>query len=167
MTKHLLLAALLFASACASRLDMLTDTERDHYAALKVWMDDDQEKAFFKLKTEDERNAFLKSLGIWDRFYGYSERERGDILGGRVAVGWTKDKVYMAWGAPHEKQRLTGRRATRSELFTYRFEVAEDGRVLVWEPNSKVTYKAQDKYQIEVYLDDDRVTEMVRKDGWE
>lgn len=165
MLRLLCLAALL--TGCGSRLDKLTDTERDHFAALRVWMDDDQEKAFFKLKTEDERNAYLKQLGIWGRFYDYSTAEREEILGGRVEEGWTKDKVYMAWGAPHEKQRLAGRRATRSELFTYRFEVDEDGRVLVWEPNSKATYKAQAKYQMELILDDDRVVEMTRKEGWE
>ncbi len=70
-------------------------------------------------------------------------------------------------GRPFERKRLTGRQATRSELFVYRFEVDRDGIVRVWVPDSNTAYKAVRQYQMDVYVDDSRVTELIRKDQWE
>ena len=86
---------------------------------------------------------------------------------GDVDLGWGQNMVFMAWGKPYRKKRLTGRPAARSELFVYRFEVAADGAIMPWIEGSKATYKAVDMYQLEVYVDDDVVTEMVKKDKWE
>ncbi len=149
-----------------SKLKKLSDVEQDHFQALKVWMDEDQQKAFFKLKTEEERNQFLKDQGLWERFYQYDEATREQILLGDVQVGWTQDMVWMALGRPFKKKRLTGRPAARSELFVYRIEVAPDGSVMPWVPGSKTTYKAIDKYELQIYVDDEVVTEIVHKDEW-
>ena len=150
-----------------SKLKKLEESEIDHYQALKVWMSDDQKKAYFKLKTEDERNQYLKDAGLWERFYVYEDFVREKILLGDVELGWTRDMVFLSWGKPYAKKRLTGRHASRSELLVYRFEVAADGSVMPWIPGSKASYKAVDKYQLEVYIDDDEVVQMDRKDNWE
>ena len=153
-----------------SKLSRLSTVEREHYEALRVWMSDKEEKAYLKLKTEDLRNAWLHENGqppFWERFYKFEESMRDAILGGEVAVKWPYDAVLMSWGTPHQRMRLTGRQAIRSQLFVYRFEVMEDGSVLVWTPKSKATYKAVDKYRMEIYVDDNVVTEIVRKQGWD
>ena len=160
-----LLGVLLLGSG--SKTKKLTDTEKDHYQALRVWMDKADKKSYFKLKTEEERNQWLQDKGLWDRFYQYPDYQREKILYGDVELGWGRDMVYMSWGQPYQKHRLTGRPAQRSELLVYRFEVAADGSVMPWIPDSKATYKAVDKYQLEVYIDDEMVTEMVQKDDWE
>ncbi len=161
-----LLIATLFFSVGVS-LKKLEQYEQDHYAALRVWMTPDQDKAFFKLKTREERDAYLKDQELWDKFYKYPEDIRAKILVGDVVTGWTQDMVYMSWGNPYKKKRLTGRPSARSELFIYRFEVTPDGSVMPWVPGSKATYKAVSKFQLDLYVDDMTVSEIKQKDKWE
>ena len=116
--------------------------------------------------TEDQRNAWLQQEGLWDKFYGHNEVTRQQIVEGDVRLGWSRDMVYMAWGAPFQKMRLTGRPAARSEELIYRFEVDKDGFAtpLV---GKHTDHKAVDRYQVELVIDDDTLTEMVEKDDWE
>jgi hypothetical protein len=168
--KRLLLAALVLAtpaSALASKLDRLSTAEQAHFEALKVWMDDKAQKSFLKLKTEGERDQWLKDHHLWDRFYRYDQHDRDQIVAKEVAVGWSEDRVYMAWGAPHQKQRLARQGAERSEMLIYEFEVAPDGAVLVWAPGSKVTHGAIARFRYEIVLDDGVVAEMHKKQGWD
>lgn len=160
----MMLGLVLFGTA--SKVKKLTDVEKDHYQALRVWMSEDQNKAFLKFKTEEERNQYLKDQNLWERFYKYDQYEREKILHGELEVGWTQDMVWMALGQPFKKKRLTGRNAARSELFIYRMEVSVDGAHMPWVPGSKATYKAVDKYQIEIYVDDEIVTSIEQRDEW-
>ena len=169
-----MIALLGLMAGCGGKMKRLTPTERDHFAAVRVYMDDDAEKEWLKLKTETERNDWLQANGVpgaqisyWEQFYQYDEQTRDAILGGDVQLGWTEDKVFMAWGQPFERRRLTGRPASRGELFVYRFEVDDEGIIRVWEPSSKTAYKAVRQYQMDVYVDDNRVTDLIRKDVWE
>ena len=167
MRTALFLAALALLSGCGSKLKRLSSAETDHFNALKIFMNESQEKSFLKQKTEDERNAYLKEIGMWDQFYKYDAEMREQILSGEVMEGWSEDRVFMAWGNPVSRKRLTGRPATRSELFVYRFEVDSEGYVRVWTPGSKTEYKARSTYQLNLYIDDSRVAEIVKKDKWE
>ena len=161
-----LLALLLPLSAHASKLSKLSEQEQIEYRVFRAFMSEDDQKAWLKLQTSDERTAWLKDHRLWDKFYGVSPEVQQLIVAGDVAVGWSRDAVYLAWGNPFQKQRLTGREAQRSELLVYRFEVDKDGYAtpLV---GKKVDYKAVDQYQIELVMDDDVVTELVRKEDWE
>ena len=162
------LGVMLFASGCTGKqMKRLSDAEFDHFYALRPYMDEDSKKEFLKLKTEEERNQYLKDANLWDRFYQYDQATRDEIVAGGVEVGWTKDKVLMAWGAPYDKQKLTGRPATRSERLVYRFEKHADGTIIVWESNSKTEYKATKLFQKDVILDDDVVQEINQRDRWE
>ena len=49
----------------------LDNQEFDHYYALRVYMSEEKRKHYLKLKTRDERDAYLKQLGLWDTFYSY------------------------------------------------------------------------------------------------
>jgi len=149
------------------RIKRLSDDEYTHYSALRVWMTEEEQAAFLKRKLEEDRNAFLQELGLWERFYQYSERERALIVEGEVELGWTKDKVLMAWGRPHDSQKLVGRQARRSERLIYRFELHEGGRVLVWDANSNTDYQAQRLFQRDLILDDDVVVDIVLKRSWD
>lgn len=162
-----LLAATLLFSAGNGKLKRLSSTERDHYDALRVWMDKKQDKAYLKLKTEEERNAWLQDMGLWDRFYQYDKDVRDDIVAGNVRVGWTTDKVFMAWGPPHQRKRLSIQGVPRSEALVYLLEVTEDGSVLVWEPGSKETHHAVARYRYELIVHEVTVAEMIRKEGWD
>jgi hypothetical protein len=71
----------------------------------------------------------------------------------------------MAWGVFYSRKKAIGRAASRSELYTYRFEQQADGSILVWEPNSKTVYKAVRLFVREVIIDDDVVMEIKEKDA--
>ena len=165
-----ILVCLMLMGCMQKKLERLSSAEFDHYYALKVYMDEADRKSFLKLKTEPERSAFLKENGLWDKFYQYPEHIRELIVAGDVQTGWTTDMLYMAWGAPFDKQKQPGRQATRSELLLYRFERhenSEDGRFdLVWEPNSKTEYRAYDFFRKEVIIDDNVIAEIRDRDGW-
>ena len=148
-----------------NKVKNLSEVEFDHYYALRAYMNEDQKKAYLKLKTEEERNQFLVDLGLWDRFYKYDEATRALIIAGKVEVGWTKDMLEMAWGTPFDKRRLAGRQATRSELWVYRFEQQKDGGLLVWEPGSKTQYSAVRLFERELTLDDDKIVSMEEHDA--
>jgi hypothetical protein len=150
------------------KLDRLEAAERVHFDALRVWMDDKQVKAFLKLKTEPERTAFLRDNGLWDRFYKYDERQRQLIDEGRVMVGWTQDMVFMAWGPPHQRTRnIDPSVAGKSETMTYRFEVAQDGRTLVWAEDSKETHNATELFRYVLLLHNGAVAKVDKVSGWE
>jgi len=168
MLRIALIAGMLMTSGTAlAKREAMTQAEEDHYAALRVFMDSKEKKAYTKLKTTAERDAWLKEQGLWDRFYQYDESKRQKILDGDVWKGWTYDMVLMAWGAPHSKRRITGRQAQRSEMYTYKFEVDAEGHHLIWTPDSKATVTASRFYRVELMIDDGRVTEMEKKEGWD
>jgi len=163
----LLVFSVALSSGCGYKHNVknLSDAEFDHYYALRVFMDDDQIKTYLKKKTEDERDAYLKELGLWDRFYSETPKTREDIVRGNVQIGWTQDMVLMSWGHPYEFRKLAGRAAERSEQWVYRFEKGEDGAVRVWTPDSKTYYKATRLFVREVTLDDGKVTVIDEKDA--
>ena len=162
-TALLLVAAL--SVLTAAKFDKLEPREQAHIRALEVFMDKDEVKAFYKGKTPEERDALLKELGLWERFYKYDEAERTAIITGEVQIGWDLDELFMAWGAPYAKNRLTGRPASRSERLVYRFEVGKDG--FATPLGRSKDYKAVDRFQMEVIVDDLVVTEMNKKADWE
>ena len=166
MRRHGALLLGLLVMLMGSKLGRLSDAEREHWRALRALMTEEQQKAWLKNKTEEERNAWLEEHDLWDTFYSHDATVREQIVRGDVRLGWSRNMVYMAWGAPFQKMRLTGRNAARSEKLIYRFEVDKDGFAtpLV---GKHVDHKAVDRYQVELVLDDDVLTEMVEKDDWE
>ncbi|MSP55291.1 MAG: hypothetical protein EXR69_06780 [Myxococcales bacterium] len=170
-----LLACSLNTTGCgtASKIKKLSEIEYNQYIALRPFMSEDERTGWLKLKTDAEKDEWLKAKkccipeqSLWEKFYQYNGAVREQILAGKVVVGWTKDQVLMAWGAPYDKRKLTGRPAARSELLVYRFERHQDGSVLVFQDNSKTLYKAVSTFTRLAYVDDDRVTSITEKNGW-
>ena len=143
----------------------LDNQEFDHYYALRVYMTEDVRKIYLKKKIREERDAYLKERGLWERFYKYEADQRDAIVAGEVELGWTRDMLEMSWGAPYDRQKPLGRKASRSEKFIYRFELQPDGGVLIWESNSKTVYKATKLFVREVILDDDVVADIQEKES--
>lgn len=149
-----------------SKLDRLSDQEYAHYRALRIFMEEKDRKAWLRLKTPEQRDARLREMNLWDKFYSLSEAQRQKVVAGEVEVGFTRDMLYMAWGAPFSKNRLTGREAARSELLVYRFQIDRSG-IATPVVGERIDYKAVGQHQTEVFVDDDVVTKMVEKDSWE
>ena len=161
-------ALLLGANAAnAASTKRLEEDEKSHYAAVKVFMGEKERKKWLKLKTRDLRDAWLKERKLWERYYQYDDEMRQQIAAGEVAVGWPQDAVLMSWGMPHQRKRLTGRPAIRSEMFVYRFEVDYEGYVTVWQPKSKTAHLAVKLYQVDLVMDDAVVGELRQKDKWD
>lgn len=161
----LLIATLLLT---AGRFDRLPQHEQDHFTALKVFLSEKDQKAWLKLKTEDERNTWLKERKLWDRFYQHDEPVRQQILQGDVKTGWTEAMVNMAWGRPAQRLRNTDPRiAGKSDRLIYLFEVTPEGRALVWHAGSKETHTAIKRFRIELVLVEGIVETYEKQDGWE
>ena len=120
-----LLSAWLLACNPMRLQKRLDDQEFDHWYALRVYMSDEQKKAYLKKKTRDERDAYLQSEKLWDKFYQYEERIRDKIVAGEVQTGWTLEMLEMAWGRPYDQQMAIGRQAVRSVKYVYKFELHE------------------------------------------
>jgi len=173
----LLMACFLLAGCSMSALKKkLATDELDHYRALRVYMDAPDERGhrkmtdrreYLALKTRAERDKWLKDKKVWDHFYQYEAHIRQKIVDGLVQIGWDRQMIYMSWGHPFTRKKLPGRKASRSELLTYRFEQLRDGTIQLWEPGSKTEYKAARLFVRELYVDDDKLTQMDEKtSGW-
>jgi hypothetical protein len=153
------------------RIKHLDDAEFRHYYSLKVYLDEDQRKSYLKMKTREERDAFLQGIEmpgrppriLWNMYYDYDEHIREKIYSGEVQKGWTTEMLLMAWGKPLKQRKLAGRQASRSWAYIYKFEQHEDGSVLVWEPGSKTEYKAEKMFKREVIIDDDVIANIRNK----
>ena len=162
--RHVALASLVLL-LMGAKLKKLSDTEREHWRALRVFVEKKDQKRWLRLKSEEARNAWLKERGLWDKFYEHEDYVRDQIVSGDVRLGWDRDMLYMAWGAPTQKMRLTGRNASRSERLVYRFEVDSEGFATVLRGKNP-DYKAVDRYQVNVIVDDDTVAELQELDEW-
>ena len=165
MRRPLMLAALL-AFLVAGKLDKMSGEERAHWRALRVFVEKKDQKKWLKLKTQEQRDAWLQERDLWDRFYEHEPFVREQIVAGDVKLGWDREMLYMAWGAPSQRLKLTGRAAARSERLIYRFEVDGEGFASVL-TDGKPDYKAVDRYQVNVILDDNVITDMMRLEDWE
>ena len=156
-----LLLGFVLMSGCGYKhlIKRLEPQEAGHYEALRVFMEEDQRKEYLRLKTQDERDGYLKSKGLWDKFYNVDEDRRKQILSREVKVGWNKEELLMAWGLPIKKQIEPQSRRARSERWIYKFELhtnKKDGSkyVLLWEENSKTEYKSDRVFIREVVIED-------------
>ena len=134
--------------------------EQDHWAALRVFMKEEQKKNYLTRKTRSERDEFLKSLGLWDKYYSLDEKRREDILSFNVQEGWNQEELLMSWGVPYKKQMEAGsKHGVSAERWIYRFEEHSDKKtgkryILIWEEYSKTEYKADRVFEREVVIDD-------------
>ena len=70
------------------KVKKLSDTEFDHFYALRTYMSEDDQKSYLKLKTEEERNAWLVDKGLWDAFYKYDQATRDAIVAEAFLETW-------------------------------------------------------------------------------
>ena len=182
--KRFILFALFFTGCHSYYIKRLENTEYDHYSALKVFMDKEQRKLYLKKKTRPERDAYLKELGVWDRFYNYDSNIRDKIVERSVQTGWNTDMLQMAWGRPIDKRKEFRHSAEQSYNWIYKFERHAKGSevcgkdstsacTIVWVPGSKTEYKATSMFMRHVVIEeqgrqdlttDDIIVEMIDKD---
>jgi len=173
--------ATLVGCSMSARKKNLSEDELVHYRALEVYLDQPgadnkrpktERLEYLKLKTEAERNSWLKNYKLpsstgagtlWERFYQYEPHVREKIAQGDVQIGWTIEMVYMAWGRPMKREKPPACSHSRCWRYIYRFEQLEDGAIQVWVEGSKDEYRAVRIYDREVEVGDDRVLGITTK----
>ena len=134
--------------------------EKDHWAALRVFMQEDQKKEYLTRKTKTERDLYLQELNLWDKFYNLDEKRREDILSYNVQKGGNQEELLMSWGVPYKTQmEPTSKHGVSAERWVYRFEEHSNKKtgeryILIWEEYSKTEYKADRVFEREVVIDD-------------
>ena len=69
-----LIVAMLYFGCGYERFQKRLDTQEfSHWYALRVDMSEEERKTYLKLKTKEERNAYLKEKEYWDLFYKYDQ----------------------------------------------------------------------------------------------
>ena len=108
ITVGLAMSLLAGGPALAGSTKRLSGAEKDQYYSVRVFMGEKEQKKWLKLKTVEERTAWMKQRGLWERFYQFDKDRRAKIVAGEVEIGWEQDAVLMAWGMPHQRKRMTG-----------------------------------------------------------
>ena len=181
--KPILFSILMLTGCHGFYIKRLENAEFDHYSALKVFMDKNQINLYLKKKTRDQRDAYLKELGLWDRFYQYEPNIRDKIVQRDVQVGWNTDMLQMSWGRPIDKRKEFRDSAEQSYNWIYKFERHAKGSevcgkestqpcTIVWLPGSPTEYKAISMFKRHVVIEeqgrrdlttDDIIVEMIDK----
>ncbi|MEM6989757.1 MAG: hypothetical protein AAF721_04655 [Myxococcota bacterium] len=91
---------LLSATACAMTPERLPELDRRFYYNLPT---PDSQKDFLEVSAS-ERQDFLQSAGLWERWVSLPEKEREDAANGDVQVGYHEFALFMAWGPPADTQ---------------------------------------------------------------
>ncbi|MBZ5710561.1 hypothetical protein [Nannocystis pusilla] len=99
--RTLLGALVCSALACASSPDRLRGLDRRFYQNL----DNPEDKAAFLKTPPAQRQTFLKSKVVWDRWQALPETERAVATRGELKAGAHEFAAFMAWGPPADTQR--------------------------------------------------------------
>ncbi|MDC0723123.1 hypothetical protein [Nannocystis bainbridge] len=90
------------ALGCASP-ERLRGLDRRFYQNL----DSEKDRAAYLKTPKAQRQSFLQSQGIWDRWQALPEAERTAAKRGQLAPGSQEFAGFMAWGPPADTQRRT------------------------------------------------------------
>lgn len=100
--------------ACASSPDRLRGLDRRFYQNL----DEPADKEAFLKTPPAQRQTFLKSKAVWDRWQALPEPERAAATRGELKPGSHEFAAFMAWGPPADTQReVAGEREVAFHTF--------------------------------------------------
>lgn len=98
--RALLAAAVLSTAACAMTPERLPELDRRFYYNLPT---PDSQQGFLDVSSS-ERQDYLESQGLWQRWVSLPEAEREAAAAGDVQVGYHEFALLMAWGPPADTQ---------------------------------------------------------------
>jgi hypothetical protein len=114
---------LLTSCAYNKAFDNLPPEEQTAFRAYRKMMTSRQEHVYLSKPTPAERSAYLRDIGIQQRFDALDEPDRESIRNGFIRKGMSADALRFLWGEPEDIYGATGQweywlyRGFASDLF--------------------------------------------------
>jgi len=98
------LVLLAFFTGCAYEraVNNLSPDERAAFQAYRKVMYHSQKRAYLAKASEAERSAYLRDIGVQQRFDALAERDRESVLHGFIRTGMSADALRFLWGEPEQ-----------------------------------------------------------------
>ena len=87
------------------RYQALSPQAKAQYAKYRQFMTERQRRVFLSLRSDAEREAFVRDLRVEERLSRFPPAVQEAIWAGEVIVGMTEEQVILAWGAPDAVDR--------------------------------------------------------------
>lgn len=123
------LLGLLTSCTYQAALQQLPPAEQTTFRAYSKMMTSGQIQTYLGKPGAEERAAYLKEIGIAQRFHALAPQDREAVLSGYPRVGMSTEALRFLWGQPAQ----TRGRAGHYEHWYYQgpsFRLAESGNVL-------------------------------------
>jgi hypothetical protein len=117
--------ALLTGCAYERAVNHLSPQERNAFWAYRKAMRGSQEKTYLSKPDEAARLAYLRDIGIEQRFEALDAQDRESVLYGFIRQGMHADALYFLWGEPEDISGARGKweywlyRGYASDLFEH------------------------------------------------
>jgi hypothetical protein len=98
------LAGLLVALAgCSYRaaLERLSPEERNEFYAYRMVMTSSQTRTYLAHETPAARAAYLRNIGLAQRFQGLESLDQESVLAGYIRKGMSSEALRFLWGYPY------------------------------------------------------------------
>jgi hypothetical protein len=94
--------ALILLTGCAydRAVNNLTPEERNAFWAYRKVMHGLQTRTYLSKPSEAERSAYLRDIGIQQRFEALDPQDRESVLNGFIRKGMSAEALLFLWGTP-------------------------------------------------------------------
>jgi hypothetical protein len=100
--------ALLTGCAYERAVNNLSPEERKAFWAYRKVMRGSQERTYLSKPDEAARLAYLREIGVKQRFEALDAQDRESVLNGFIRQGMRADALYFLWGEPEDTSGATG-----------------------------------------------------------
>ena len=97
-----IIVLLAFFTGCAYEraVNNLSPDERTAFQAYRKVMYNSQKRAYLGKASEGERSAYLRQIGVQQRFNALDAQDRESVLNGFIRTGMSAEALRFLWGMP-------------------------------------------------------------------
>lgn len=129
------MVALTFLTGCAydRAVNNLSPDEQQAFRAYRKVMYGSQARTYLSKPSAAERSAYLREIGVQQRFEALDAQDRESILNGYIRKGMSADALLFLWGSPQYTSGATGEweywvyRGYASDLFDHGNQYSDAG----------------------------------------
>lgn len=104
-----IVVVVLFTGCAYNRaVNNLSPDERNAFWAYRKVMQGLQAKTYLSKPSEAERAAYLREIGVQQRFEALAAQDQESIRNGFIRNGMSADALYFLWGEPRYTSGATG-----------------------------------------------------------
>jgi hypothetical protein len=141
----LLTLAVLTGCAYDQAVNRLSPEERNAFQAYRKVMHGLQARTYLSKPSASERSAYLREIGIQQRFAALEPQDRESVLNGFIRKGMSAEALHFLWGTPQHTSGSAG----EWEYWLYRGYASD-----LWEDGNQYSEASS---QVRVYLVDNQV----------